>query len=152
MHLHGAGGMRLTAAHDLLSRRHRVIVFEMPGFGQSAENNRTGSASELGATMGAAVGGSGHWEIQPDGQPRSARGPALWLALKQPDRVAAVVLEGSSAIRPAGHQPPSGTPAEIVRLIFAHPERLGAVPPTDPAISGQAARAGRTAARTRPRC
>ena len=32
VHLHGAGGMRLTPAHDLLSRHYRVIAFEMPGF------------------------------------------------------------------------------------------------------------------------
>ena len=33
VHLHGAGGLRLTRAHDLLSKRYQVIVFEMPGFG-----------------------------------------------------------------------------------------------------------------------
>ena len=32
VHLHGAGGLRLTSAHDLLSRAFRVIAFEMPGF------------------------------------------------------------------------------------------------------------------------
>ena len=48
VHLHGAGGMRLTPAHDLLSRHHRVIVFEMPGFGTvagehaDADDGRTG--------------------------------------------------------------------------------------------------------------
>ena len=31
VHLHGAGGMRLTPAHELLCRRYRVIAFEMPG-------------------------------------------------------------------------------------------------------------------------
>ena len=45
IHLHGAGGRRLTAAHELLSRRYRVVALEMPGFGASAENTlyrRTG--------------------------------------------------------------------------------------------------------------
>ena len=31
VHLHGAGGMRLTRAHDLLSRHHRVIVVRNAG-------------------------------------------------------------------------------------------------------------------------
>ena len=31
VHLHGAGGLRLTPGHDLLSRQFRVIAFEMPG-------------------------------------------------------------------------------------------------------------------------
>ena len=35
IHLHGAGGLRMTRAHDLLSQHYRVIVFEMPGFGRS---------------------------------------------------------------------------------------------------------------------
>ena len=33
VHLHDTGGLRLTPAHDLLSRSFRVIAFEMPGFG-----------------------------------------------------------------------------------------------------------------------
>ena len=35
----------------------------------------------------------------------------------------ALVLEGPAAVRPSGHQPPSGTPEQIARQIFAHPER-----------------------------
>jgi len=37
LHLHGAGGLRLSPAHDLLARHFRVIAFEMPGFGQSPD-------------------------------------------------------------------------------------------------------------------
>src|SRR5439155_4713749 len=55
VHLHGAGGLRLTPAHDLLSRRFRVIAFEMPGFGQSAENTRTRTMPELAGTMARAT-------------------------------------------------------------------------------------------------
>jgi len=33
--IHGAGGLRLSRAHDLLSNEFRVIVFEVPGFGES---------------------------------------------------------------------------------------------------------------------
>src|SRR5215472_13156229 len=55
VHLHGARGLLLTPAHDLLSRQCRVITFEMPGFGQSPENTRTQSMPELAATMGEAI-------------------------------------------------------------------------------------------------
>ena len=41
VHLHGAGGPRLTPGHDLLAKQFRVIAFEMPGFGGSPENTRT---------------------------------------------------------------------------------------------------------------
>src|SRR5712671_7475737 len=56
VHLHGAGGMRLTPGHDLLSRHYRVIAFEMPGFGPSPENAKTRTMPELAGTMSAAVG------------------------------------------------------------------------------------------------
>ena len=133
VHLHGAGGMRLTKAHELLSRRYRVIVFEMPGFGPSAENTRTRTVRELGETMGAALSALGVEQFNLMATSFGAR-PALWLAVRCPERVRALILEGPGAIRPPGHRPPSGTPDEIARLIFAHPERLGPRPAPDPAI------------------
>src|SRR5881397_10056 len=59
VHLHGAGGLRLTPAHDLLARHFRVVAFEMPGFGQSPENSRTRSMPELASIMSQAVTGLG---------------------------------------------------------------------------------------------
>ena len=55
VHLHGAGGLRLSPAHDLLAKQFRVIAVEMPGFGASAENTKTQSMPELAATMGGAA-------------------------------------------------------------------------------------------------
>jgi pimeloyl-ACP methyl ester carboxylesterase len=133
VHLHGAGGMRLTRAHELLSKHYRVIVFEMPGFGQSPENTRTQSVEELAATMAAAVRALGLEQFNLLATSFGAR-VALWLALRQPDQVRALVLEGPAAIRPAGHQPPSGTPQEIANIIFAHPERLGPLPSPEPEV------------------
>ena len=56
VHLHGAGGMRVSPAHELLASKYRVIAFEMPGFGASAENTRTRDQAELARTMAAATG------------------------------------------------------------------------------------------------
>src|ERR1700722_14603277 len=55
VHLHGAGGLRLNAAHELLAKQHRVIAFEMPGFGASAENSVTKDQAGLARTMVAAA-------------------------------------------------------------------------------------------------
>src|SRR5579864_1666622 len=55
VHLHGAGGLRLTRAHDLLSQRFRVIAVEMPGFGASAENTRSQTMADYALTMVAAA-------------------------------------------------------------------------------------------------
>ncbi len=86
VHLHGAGGLRLTPAHDLLARHFRVVVFEMPGFGQSPETMAL-AIKNLGLDtfnlMGTSFGGK----------------TALWLALQAPERVLALVLEAPAAIR-----------------------------------------------------
>lgn len=133
VHLHGAGGLRLTRAHALLSKRHRVIVFEMPGFGTSPENTRTGTAGELASTMAAAVSALGIERFNLIGTSFGGR-VAVLMALQQPDRVQALVLEGPAALRPDGNQLPSGTPEEIARLIFAHPERAGPLSAGNPEV------------------
>jgi pimeloyl-ACP methyl ester carboxylesterase len=136
IHLHGAGGMRMTRAHDLLSKQHRVIVFEMPGFGRSAENTRTATMADLAAMMAAALENMKIDRFNLLGTSFGGK-VALWLATQQPARVLALVLESPGAIRPVGHQPPSGSPEEMARLLFAHPEKLAPLPAADPAIQAK---------------
>src|SRR5262249_5019604 len=133
VHLHGAGGLRLTPAHDLLSRRFRVVAFEMPGFGQSPENARTTTMPELASTMARAATGLGLHTFNLMGTSFGAK-TALWLAFQEPDRVLALVLEAPAAIRPESAQPPSGSPEEMAMRLYAHPERLDPLPIPDPAI------------------
>jgi pimeloyl-ACP methyl ester carboxylesterase len=132
VHLHGAGGLRLTPAHELLSRQFRVVAFEMPGFGQSPENTRTQSMPELASTMALAIKNLGVDTFDLMGTSFGGK-TALWLALQEPGRVRALVLEAPAAIRQEGAQSPSGTPEEIARRLYAHPERLGSLPLPDPA-------------------
>jgi pimeloyl-ACP methyl ester carboxylesterase len=131
VHLHGAGGLRLTPAHDLLSRQFRVIAFEMPGFGQSPENTRTQSMPELASTVGRATEKLGIASFNLMGTSFGGK-TALWLAVQQPERVTALVLEAPAAFRPEGLRPPSASdsPEEIARRHYAHPERLA--PPSQP--------------------
>jgi pimeloyl-ACP methyl ester carboxylesterase len=136
IHLHGAGGMRLTPGHDLLSRQFRVIVFEMPGFGSSPENTRTRTMAELARTMAAAAGELGLDRFNLMGTSFGGK-VALWLAVQRPGRVDSLVLEAPAAIRPAGSEPPSGSPEEMARRLYAHPERLGPLPVPEPAIQAK---------------
>ena len=99
VHLHGARGPRLTPAHDLLSGRHRVVILEMPGFGQSAENTRTRSMPELASTMAHATRKLGLETFNLLGTSFGGTA-ALWLALQEQARVLALVLEAPAAIRP----------------------------------------------------
>jgi pimeloyl-ACP methyl ester carboxylesterase len=136
VHLHGAGGLRLTAAHDLLSRRFRVIAFEMPGFGASPENRRTQTMPEMAATMVAAMTAVGLNSCYLMGSSFGGK-VALFLAAKYPALVQALVLEAPAAIRPEGMQPVSGTPEEIARRLYAHPERMPVGPAPDAAEAVQ---------------
>jgi pimeloyl-ACP methyl ester carboxylesterase len=136
VHLHGAGGLRLTPGHDLLCRHHKVIVFEMPGFGRSPENTRTQTTADLAETMAAAIRALHITQCHLLGTSFGAR-VALWLAARQPDLVATLVLESPAAIRPAGRVPPSGSPQDIARAIYGHPDRFPLPPPVDPKIQAQ---------------
>jgi pimeloyl-ACP methyl ester carboxylesterase len=141
VHLHGAGGLRLTPAHELLSRKYRVVAFEMPGFGASAENTRTRDMAELARTMAAAAEALGLDRFNLMGTSFGGKA-ALWLGLQQPERVSALVLESPAAIRPPGAAPPPagqargltayGTPEDMARRLFAHPERQPPLPAVDP--------------------
>jgi pimeloyl-ACP methyl ester carboxylesterase len=145
VHLHGAGGLRLSPGHDLLSRKFRVIAFEMPGFGASPENTRTRDMVEMAATMARAIDRLGLDSFSLMGTSFGGK-TALWLASQQPERVAALVLEAPAAIRPEGVEPPSGSPEEMARRLYAHPERVAPLPAPDPAVR---AKTGRLVARLR---
>src|ERR1051325_879646 len=83
VHLHGAGGLRLSPAHDLLAKQFRVVAFEMPGFGASPENMKTQTMPELAATMAAAADKLGLDRYDLMGTPFGGK-TALWVALHQP--------------------------------------------------------------------
>src|SRR5437764_301016 len=81
VHLHGAGGLRLTPAHELLAHRFRVVAFEMPGFGDSPVNTRTESMPELASTMARAIDKIGLDNFNLMGTSFGGK-TALWLALQ----------------------------------------------------------------------
>lgn len=133
VHIHGAGGMRLTPAHELLSQHHRVIALEVPGFGQSPANERSKSMADLGRTMNQAVAELGVDRYTVWGTSFGGK-VALFMALDKPEAMAAVVLESPAAIRPEGHVRQRGTPEQNAAMLYAHPERQPAPPPADPAV------------------
>jgi pimeloyl-ACP methyl ester carboxylesterase len=135
VHLHGAGGLRLNSAHDLLSRQFRVIAFEMPGFG-AEENQRTRDMPELAATMAQAARGLGLQRFSLMGTSFGGK-VALFLAIQSPELVRALVLESPAAIRPSGSQPPFGSPEAVARLVYAHPERMPPRQAADPQVAAR---------------
>jgi pimeloyl-ACP methyl ester carboxylesterase len=133
VYLHGGGGLHLNRAHELLAERYRLVAFEVPGFGQSAANERTQSYPELAATLAAAARGLGLERFNLWGTSFGGM-LAVWLAIGAPELIEALVLEAPGAILPEGGIRPSSTPAEMRRRLFAHPERQPAMPLPDPAV------------------
>jgi pimeloyl-ACP methyl ester carboxylesterase len=124
---HGAGGLRLSHGHERLAKNHRLIAFELPGFGASPVNERSGSLAELARTMGTAIQALGIERLSRWGSSFGGK-LALWLAVQAPQRLDALVLAAPAAIRRDAAPLPRGP--EIVGLLFAHPERrLERTPP-----------------------
>ena len=103
--LHGAGGMKTYRSHELLAERHRVILFEVPGFGESPVNERSQSMQELARTMAQAVTNLGIERFNLMGNSFGGK-LALWLAVQFPERVQALALVAPAAIRLEGGVPP----------------------------------------------
>jgi pimeloyl-ACP methyl ester carboxylesterase len=134
VHLHSAGGLRLTSAHDLLSRTFRMIAFEMPGFG-SAEDHRTRAVQDLSTTMAAAEAlGLTRFNLMGTSFGGTV---ASWMAVQRTDRVAALVLDAPAAIRLEGSEPVSGSPEEVARRLYAHSERVPSAPAIEPALAAR---------------
>jgi pimeloyl-ACP methyl ester carboxylesterase len=135
--LHGAGGSRLSRAHDLLSQRYRVVAFEVPGFGQSPVNDRSATTEDLGATMLAAVAALGIERCNLMGNSFGGR-LALWMAVQRPEALSALALVAPAAIR-IGDAPTAASRSveDMQSLMLAHPERQPPLPAPDPAVAAK---------------
>src|SRR5262249_58156426 len=107
----------------------------MPGFG-TAENQRTQSIQDLATTMAVAVEALGLTQINLMGTSFGGA-VACWMAVQRQDLVAALVLEAPSGIRPEGSEPVSGSPEEVARMLYAHPERIPPAPAVEPALAAR---------------
>jgi pimeloyl-ACP methyl ester carboxylesterase len=132
VYFHGAGGLRVSPALESLSQRFHLYAFEQPGFGTSPENTRSASVRDLAGTLAAALDVLGVERFHLMGTSFGGI-TALWLAVEQPERVLALVLESPAAIRPVDHVRPQLAPEQRAQLLYAHPER---VPSVEPLASG----------------
>lgn len=132
--LHGAGGLRISRGHELLAQRHRVIAFELPGFGASPVNDRSSSLAELAATMRHALSALGADRCSVWGTSFGGK-LALWLATQDPDRLDGLVLAAPAAIRLESAGLPA--PADMPALLYAHPERRLDTTPLPPEIDAK---------------
>jgi pimeloyl-ACP methyl ester carboxylesterase len=118
--------------HDALAQKYRLVALELPGFGYSAANTRSQSVKDLANTAAQAAAKVMRDRYTLIGTSFSAN-VALWQTLQAPDKVEALILISPTAILPAG-SPTVGTPEQIAKRLFAHPENVQGLPAVDPAI------------------
>jgi pimeloyl-ACP methyl ester carboxylesterase len=136
VHIHSAGGLRITRSHELLAQQHRVIALEVPGYTAGAPNERSNSIAELGGTMIEAIHAVGvdHFNLW-----GTSFGGALafWTACADPGSIDALVLEAPGLIPPIDGFPPISTPEDLHQYLYAHPDRQPPAPPLRPALRDQ---------------
>ncbi len=107
--LQGAGGLNLSQVCDELAKHYRLMVFEMPGFGQSPPNATSQSIQDLAQTMAQAAAQLGVGTYALVGTWFGGR-VALWQALQAPQQVDLLVLIAPTAVLPQGYTIPSVAP------------------------------------------
>jgi pimeloyl-ACP methyl ester carboxylesterase len=135
VHIHGATGLRLSRAHELLAERFRVVLFEVPGF-SGLPNERAQSHADIGATLVKAATELGLERFNLWGTSFGGA-VALWAAIRAPERIDALVLDGCGAIEPPGGFPSVGSHEELHQLLYAHPDRYPMATPPDPEVLAQ---------------
>jgi len=99
--LHGSDGLTSSPLNNLLARRFRVIAFEIPGFGQSAGQERPRLMRDLAQTLteaGAAIGLERYGLVSTT----NSAPLVLWQAIDAPERIDALVLISPLALVPEG--------------------------------------------------
>ncbi len=134
--IHGAGGPRLTGAHDILAETRRVVALEIPGFGASPANERSASLEELAGTINQAVSALGIDRFAIMGNSFGAK-LALWMAIVRPEPVDSIVLIAPAAIRLETPPVAIDPREEPAALLYAHPERQPKSDPLPPEIEAK---------------
>ncbi len=128
--LPGAGGPRYSPALDLLAQRFRVLLIELPGWGDEP-NDAVADFDGLAAQVAAAVDALGLTSYHLLGT--SLGGAcALHLALADPERVISLTLEAPGKFRIDSADPSTLGPEAFVRAFRTHPERGMPIEPPDP--------------------
>lgn len=128
--LHGGGGLRTMRAHELLAEYHRVVLVEMPGFGESTADTSATTAREYADSVHEAITAIVGSRYSLLGTSFGSR-VASWITVQHENEVDALVLLGATVITPRGFSLPD-TPGLL--SLYAHPERYEP-PEIDPTVA-----------------
>lgn len=109
-----SSGMMFNFGADKLAESFRVTMIDPPGWGESPLDQKTKPFPELAQTTAAMIAGLGVDRFVLTGG--SIGGiHALWLTAQYPERVKAVILDGSMAFRKDNWATPGADPTAMVR-------------------------------------
>lgn len=133
VYIHGGNGPRISGTHEILAETHRIIAFEVPGFGQSPVNEKSSSMEDIANTLLQAMNALGVSKFSVMGSSFGGK-VALAMGLEGGEEIDTLILLGPAAIRSADTHPPFDDPQAMKALMFRHPERQPAGPPPDPEV------------------
>jgi pimeloyl-ACP methyl ester carboxylesterase len=122
LHLHSSGGPRVSPVIERLAQRHTVFMPVAPGFNATPQHDSIKTIGALADLMsafaGAVIGG------RFDAMGESFGGwVALWVAIRNPDRVEHLVLEAPAGLRDEGTGGLPADPEGRLRALYSRPER-----------------------------
>jgi pimeloyl-ACP methyl ester carboxylesterase len=109
-----SSGLTFNFGADLLSRHFRVTMIEPPGWGDSPLDQKSPEIPQLAHTTAAAITAMGIDRFNLTGGSMGGI-HALWLTAHYPDRVNAVILDGSMGFRKDNWATPGFDPVAFVR-------------------------------------
>jgi pimeloyl-ACP methyl ester carboxylesterase len=131
--LPGSAGLEMSRAKDQLIRDYHVIEINPPGWGNDPELQREMNQDEIGKLLGEAANKlvTGKYFLLGTSM---GGGNALWLASQYPQRVKAIVLEGSMAPTRLSDLTMPMIARENIRKMLANPSAGSSypLPPPDP--------------------
>jgi pimeloyl-ACP methyl ester carboxylesterase len=102
--LPGSAGLDFSIAMDRLAQHFRVLAMDPPGWGHAPSEGQAMTRAALAEQMAGAASAMGLSRYAVIGTSMGCS-VALMMALAYPDRVSAVVLDGSTEFRGNGHTP-----------------------------------------------
>lgn len=119
--LHGAGGPEFSIPIALFAEKRRVIVVEMPGYGDTV-NDVHQNLEELAEAVTEAVQNIGIERYHLMGTSFGGATAAL-IAIAHSDRLISVVLDAPALFREGAGDPSAGSPEQMLRNFRANPAR-----------------------------
>ncbi|MCC2096184.1 MAG: alpha/beta hydrolase [Hyphomicrobiales bacterium] len=122
VHLHSAGGPRLSHVVRTLAHHHTIHQPTCPGFEGTPEHPALNAVSDYADVIAEYI--RTHCGGDCDIVAESFGGwVALWLAARHPDLVGQMVLEAPAGLCPPGKGGLPADPQERFRKLYAHPEK-----------------------------